>query len=290
MVSTTLRCPVSVLIATRNEEKNLPGCLEAIADWADEIVIVDSDSDDGTAAIAEAHGAKVIQFAYGGGWPKKRQWALDSYPWRNDWILILDADEIVLPETREEIRKAVDNPRYDGYWVRFRIVFLGKTLRFGGTQLWKLCLFRKGRGRYERRLAQQDRSMSDIEVHEHVVVDGAVGRLRQAIRHENFNSLDRYIAKHNEYSNWEAKVHLFGGSELEPSLFGTQAQRRRWLKRKFFRLPGASVAMFLYSYVLNLGFLDGVPGIYYAGFRGVQMFHVKAKLFELRLKPRANRE
>lgn len=290
MISTTSRCPVSVLIATRNEERNLPGCLEAIADWADEIVVVDSRSDDCTVAIAEEYGAKVIQFDYEGGWPKKRQWALDNHPWTNDWILILDADEIVLPEAREEIRKAVSDSRYDGYWIRFRIVFLGKMLRFGGTRLWKLCLFRKGKGRYEQRLAQQDRSMSDIEVHEHVVVNGAVGRLCQPIRHENYNSLDRYIAKHNEYSNWEAKVYLSGGGELEPRLFGTQAQRRRWLKLRFFRLPAASVAMFLYSYVVNLGFLDGVPGLYYAGFRGIQVFHVKAKLFELQLKRKVNQK
>jgi hypothetical protein len=156
-------------------------------------------------------------------------------------------------------------------------------LRHGDTALWKLYLFRRGKGRFEKRLERQDASMADIEIHEHVAVDGAVGRLTNPVRHENWNSLDRYIAKHNEYSNWEAHVFLHGtDGELRPSLWGNQAQRRRWLKRKAMMLPGTPLWRFLYIYFGRLGFLDGRAGFTYALFKFVQTFHVKAKIMELR--------
>lgn len=278
------RVPISVLIPTRNEASNLPRCLEPLKDWADEIVIVDSGSTDGTQDIAASFGATVLQFQYAGGWPKKRQWALDTYPFRNEWILLLDADEILLEPIKQEIASAIKSTEYAGYWLRFQVYFLGKQLTHGGFDLWKLFLFRRGKGRYEKRLETQDANMSDIEVHEHVVVDGKVGRLRNPIRHENFNSLFRYIQKHNEYSEWEARVYLEGHKgEVAPSFFGTQAQRRRWLKSKLFRVPGFPLMTFLYHYIIRLGFLDGKPGLIYCGMKGVQRFHAKSKLVELEL-------
>lgn len=281
----TAPVPVSVLIPTRNEARNLPRCLAVLEGWADEIVVVDSSSDDGTQSIAEGAGAQVLQFQYAGGWPKKRQWALDTHSWRNDWVLLLDADEILLPEIKAEIATAIADNRHNGYWLRFQIVFLGSMLRHGDTELWKRSLFRRGHGRYERRLEQQDASMSDIEVHEHVVVDGPTGRLTSPIRHENWNSLHRYIEKHNEYSTWEANVQLHGSDEeLQPTPFGSQAQRRRWLKRTFMRLPGSPWLRFLYVYLFRLGFLDGRAGLTYAMFKMVQTFHVKAKIREARLR------
>jgi len=282
------RVPVSVLIPTRNEADNLPRCLEPVAGWADEIVVVDSQSTDKTVAISEQHGADVLQFHYDGGWPKKRQWALDNYEFRNDWILLLDADEILLDPIKREIAAAIQSDEYDGYWLRFQLHFLGRQLKHGGFDLWKLFLFRRGKGRYEQRFEEQDEKMSDIEVHEHVVVDGKVGRLSNPIRHENWNSLYRYIEKHNEYSEWEAMVYFKGHQgDFEPALFGNQAQRRRWLKQKLVRLPGFPILTFLYHYVLRLGFLDGRPGLIYCSLKGIQRFHAKAKLYELEQYPQS---
>ncbi len=279
-------CPVSVLIATRNEERNLDRCLESLRGWADEILVVDSQSTDRTLEIAASQGADVVQFHYQGGWPKKRQWALETYPFRNDWILILDADEILDEAGRQEIARTIRNPAHDGYWLCFEIFFLGRQLRWGDTRLWKLSLFRHGKGAFEKRYGDQDLSMSDVEANDHVVVEGSTGRLSSPIRHENSNSLDRYITKHNEYSNLEARVQLSGEStQLEPSLFGNQAARRRWLKTRFLSLPGSPVAIFLFFYIARLGFLDGVPGLIYATFRGVQFFHVKAKMYEIAILP-----
>lgn len=126
--------------------------------------------------------------------------------------------------------------------------------------------------------------MADMEVHEHVVVEGSTRRLKNPLIHCNIESLSRYIQKHNEYSNWEAKVWVEGqaNGQLAPSFLGTQAQRRRWLKTKFLRVPGAPLWFFLFKYIFSLGILDGAPGLIYCGFQAVQVFHVKSKIIELR--------
>jgi glycosyltransferase involved in cell wall biosynthesis len=287
--------PVSVIVPVRNEARNLPRCLESLAGFG-EIYVIDSQSTDDTVEIAQSRGAKVVQFHYAGGWPKKRQWAMDTLPFAYDWILLLDADEILTPELVEEIRRAVQNPGVNGYSIRLQLYFLGRVLRHCDASFWKLSLFRKGRGRFECRLKDQDASMADMEIHEHVVVDGPSAELRNALVHHNVDSLSRYILKHNEYSNWEARVLLKAEGdpeddpeEMSADLFGTQAQRRRWLKRNLYRLPGSPVLLFLYRYVFRLGFLDGVPGLIYCTFQAVQMFHSKAKIYELEYKLKAGR-
>jgi glycosyl transferase family 2 len=276
--------PVAVIIPTRNEVENLPRCLASVARCR-EVYVVDSGSTDGTQEIARSFGANVIQFHYAGGWPKKRQWALNTLQITSPWVLLLDADEVLTPELAEEMDEAMGRPDFNGYWVPLRINFLGRTLRHGDTSFRKLSLFRRGMGRFECRLQNQDASMADMEVHEHVIVDGPTGELKNALAHHNVHSLDRYIAKHNEYSNWEARVLLRQGSSpaeaLKPAWFGTQAQRRRWLKQKLVRLPGSPVLLFVYKYVFRLGLLDGVPGLIYCGFQAVQLFQVKAKMYEL---------
>jgi glycosyltransferase involved in cell wall biosynthesis len=279
------KIPVSVIIAARNEGKNLPRCLQALKDFG-EVCVIDSQSTDDTVEIARSYGAQVVQFHYQGGWPKKRQWAMDTLPFAYEWILLLDADEVLTSELTEEIHSAILVPAINGYSILLRTWFLGRPLRYGDVGLWKLALFRRCKGRYECRLKEQDTSMADMEVHEHVVVDGATSKLRNPLIHHNVESLSRYIQKHDQYSNWEAQVLLQRGDdkELPPTPFGTQAQRRRWLKRKLFAVPGSPVLLFLYRYILRLGFMDGVPGLIYCGFQAVQMFHTKAKIYELKSK------
>jgi glycosyltransferase involved in cell wall biosynthesis len=279
----TVVLPVSVIVAARNEEKNLPYCLASLRD-AGEVYVIDSQSTDATPEIARSFGAKVVQFHYQGGWPKKRQWAMENLPFAYDWILLIDADEALTPELAEEIRQVVMNSNINGYYISLRMYFLGRLLRHGGAGFWKLLLFRRGKGGYECRLRDQDTSMADMEVHEHVVVEGNTARLRNPLTHRNVESLSRYIQKHDEYSNWEAKVWVEGEAhgQLEASLFGTQAQRRRWLKKTFLRTSGAPLWFFLFKYLFSLGFLDGIPGLIYCGFQAVQVFHVKSKIFELR--------
>ena len=149
---------------------------------------MDSQSTDSTVEIARAFGAEIAQFHYHGGWPKKRQWALDSLSFQNDWVLLLDADEVLTPDLVNEIREAIRDPDLIGYRVFLRLNFLGKELRFGGNGFWKLSLFRRGKGYFECRLKDQDQSMSDIEVHEHVIVEGRIGKMRHVLPHHNVES------------------------------------------------------------------------------------------------------
>jgi len=279
----TGKLPISVIVAARNEAKNLPACLASLRE-AGEVYVIDSQSTDETPEIARNYGAKVVQFHYRGGWPKKRQWAIETLPLAYDWIFFVDADEAMTPELAAEIRRAITNPAMNGYYISLQMYFLDRVLRHGGAGFWKLSLIRRGKGGYECRLKDQDTSMADMEVHEHVYVEGAKAKLKNSLIHRNVESLSRYIQKHDEYSNWEAKVWMqqepYG--QHEPSLFGTQAQRRRWLKKNFLRIPGAPLLFFFFRYVLSLGFLDGIPGLIYCGLQAVQVFHVKSKIYELK--------
>ena len=282
--------PVTVIVAARNEAHNLARCLQSLRS-AGEVYVIDSQSTDETARIAESYGAHVVQFHYQGGWPKKRQWAMDSLPLSYEWVFLVDADEALTLELAGEIRQAIQDPSRDGYYVALRMFFLGRELRHSGASFYKLSLFRRGKGRFECRLKDQDQSMADMEVHEHVVLDGGTsaktGYLEYPLIHHNVESLSRYIRKHDEYSNWEAKVWLEGDSNLRsvpPSFFGSQAQRRRWLRKKFFTLPGTPFLFFLYKYVFSAGFLDGIPGLIYCVLQGVQFFHIKAKIYESKLR------
>jgi glycosyltransferase involved in cell wall biosynthesis len=275
--------PISVIVPVRNEARNLPRCLESLRQFG-EVYVIDSQSSDESVELARTAGAKIVQFHYQGGWPKKRQWALNTLPLKYEWVLLLDADEVVTPSLAREIRAAISDPGINGYHVGLQMWFLGRPLRFSGARFWKTSLFRREKGRFECRLAAQDSSMADMEIHEHVIVDGPTAFLKEALIHDNVDSLSRYIRKHDEYSNWESEVlsQTLGPDDLQPHLFGSQAQRRRWLKTKFFVLPGSPVALFLYRYLFCFGFLDGVPGLIYCGFQAVQMFHTKAKIYEVR--------
>jgi glycosyltransferase involved in cell wall biosynthesis len=276
--------PVSVIVPVRNESKNLPRCLESLRSCG-EVYVIDSQSEDATIEVARSYNAKVVQFFYRGGWPKKRQWALDNLPLAYDWVLLIDADEVLSTKLADEIAKSVVDTDVAGYYVKLQMFFLNRPLRFSGANFWKMSLFRRGKGAYECRLKEQDASMADMEVHEHVVINGRTGRLSNPLMHHNVESLSRYFQKHNEYSNWEASVWLAEEQRdgLRPSPLGTQAQRRRWLKKHFLGVPGSPILFFLYKYLCCLGFLDGIPGLIYCVYQGVQFFHIKAKIYEQRV-------
>lgn len=284
--SPVTKIPVSVIVPARNEAHNLRRCLNSLRNLG-EVYVIDSNSSDATVEIARSLGARVVQFNYGGGWPKKRQWAIDTLPLKFEWVLLVDADEALTPELADEITRAISSSDCDGYQIELQMHFLGRRLSHSGANFSKLSLFRRFKGRFECRLEDQSTNMCDMEVHEHVVVDGKTGKLRNPLIHHNVESLSRYIQKHDEYSNWEAAVWLAGegtAKELPPAIFGNQAQRRRWLRAKMFGLPGSPMLFFLYKYFYRLGFLDGIPGLIYCGMQGIQFFHIKAKIYELQLQ------
>ena len=285
---TAAKLPISVVIPVLNEEANLPDCLASVR-FADEVFVVDSGSTDRSADIAESLGAKVVQFRFQPGGPRKKNWALENLAFRNEWVLLLDADERITPELELEIRREfTSGPRFDGYYLNRKLIFLGRWLRHGGNYpSWNLRLFRHKLGRYERLDTEDLESAGDVEVHEHVVLNGNAGFLREPMLHLDYKDLHRFIARHNNYSTWDAKMrlHLLQGGRfsqsIQPRLFGTPVERKRWLKRLWVRLPGKPFLRFFYIYVLRLGFLDGYPGFVYAVFKAIQEFHIAAKMWEM---------
>jgi glycosyltransferase involved in cell wall biosynthesis len=288
MTSTPSKVPVSVLIPAKNEQANLPACLTSVA-RADEVFVIDSQSDDRSVEIAESYGAQVVQFHFNGRWPKKKNWSLDNLPFRNEWVLIVDCDERITPELWEEIAQAIQNPDHNGYYINRRVFFLGKWLRHGGKYPdWNLRLFRHAKGRYENLHTEEIRNTGDNEVHEHVVLNGQVGYLKHDMLHEDFRDLYHWLERHNRYSNWEARVYhnlLTGMNEqgtIGASPFGDSVQRKRFLKKIWVRLPFKPLLRFIWCYVIRLGFLDGKPGYIYARLLSQYEYHIQVKLFELR--------
>ena len=275
------KVPVSVLIPIKNEAGNLRRCLDRVK-WADEIFVVDSHSADGSISIAEEYGARVAQFDFNGTWPKKKNWALENLPFQNEWVFILDADEVLPPEARHEFAKAIaDAGEIAGYWINRRFMFMGKWLRHSYYPNWNLRLFRHSLGRYEK-LTDADTQSGDNEVHEHVIVNGPTGRLFCEMDHYAFPSVEVFVEKHNRYSNWEARV------SAERKLAGSDAQissstvgRRRKLKEFSQHLPFRPLLRFLYIYVWQKGFLDGREGYYFARLHGFYEFLSVAKTYEL---------
>lgn len=278
----TSRVPVSVLVPIKNEAEILERCLNSVK-WADEIFVVDSQSTDQSAEISQRHGANVVQFHFNGTWPKKKNWALENLPLKNEWILILDADEVLPPEAASEIANAIANPgKIAGYWINRRFFFLGRWLRHSYYPNWNLRLFRHALGRYEQ-LTTAETNSGDNEVHEHVVVQGPTTKLQCEMDHYAFPSVDVFIEKHNRYSNWEARVSadkfLPGSSG---GLSSAPVGRRRRLKLLSQRLPFRPLLRFLYIYIWQKGFLDGRDGYYFARLHAVYEFLSVAKTYELR--------
>ena len=275
------RVPVSVVVPIKNEAKNLPRCLDAVA-WADEIFVVDSQSNDGSIEIAQAHGAKIAQFDFNGTWPKKKNWALESLPFKNDWVFILDADEVLPMEAAEELTSVIANAgAIAGYWINRRFMFMGRWLRHAYYPNWNLRLFRHSLGRYEK-LTDADTQSGDNEVHEHVIVQGPTGRLRCEMDHYAFPSVEVFVEKHNRYSNWEARVSAdrrLRGSAA--AIRSGPVERRRKLKLLSQRLPCRPLLRFLYIYFWQKGFLDGREGYYFARLHAMYEFLSVAKTYEL---------
>lgn len=273
------KVPVSVIVPIRNEAENLPRCLGSVQ-WADEIFVVDSQSTDDSARIAEQHGARVEQFRFNGTWPKKKNWALENLPFRNEWVFILDADEVLPPEAAEEFASAIANAgEIAGYWINRRFFFIGRWLKHAYYPNWNLRLFRHALGRYEKLTDLQTES-GDNEVHEHVVVKGPTSRLRCEMDHYAFPSVEVFMEKHNRYSNWEARV---AAAESEgQSLSHEHVDLKRSLKTIAKRLPFRPLLRFLYIYVWQKGFLDGREGYYFARLHATYEFLSIAKTYEYR--------
>jgi glycosyltransferase involved in cell wall biosynthesis len=269
---------VSVLIPAKNEAAHIPECIRSVA-WADEVVVVDSGSTDGTVEAARELGARVVQFDYVPGGPKKKNWAIDHAGLRNEWVLIIDADERITPALALEIEGTIGGPAaHDGYYLNRRLYFLGRWIRHAGYYpSWNLRLFRRGAGRYEQ-IPDFDRANGDNEVHEHVMLGGTAGYLQMPMDHYAYSSIQSFVEKHNRYSNWESQV---GDRYLEPGQCGRRIawhlRLRRTAKRMARALPFPDFARFTFHYFLRAGFLDGREGYIFCRLLAEYEFLIWAK-------------
>ena len=264
---------ISVLILTKNEEQDLPGCLESVA-WSDDVHVFDSMSTDRTAEIARNAGAHFEQRAFD-GYASQRNAALDGLPFKHDWVFILDADERPTPELVREMRQAVATvgPEMSAYRLQRRDFFDGTWLKHAQISPFYIRLVRRGKARYTR------------EINEILEVEGKIDDLRMPLDHFPFSKgIAHWIAKHNTYSTMEAEVVALGLSRSEASW--TKAltakdfhERRRAQKAIFYKMPARPLIKWLYMMFVRGAILDGRAGIAYANLQAMyeQMIVMKTK-------------
>lgn len=267
---------ISVLLLTKNEEKDLPGCLESVA-WCDDIVVYDSLSTDRTKALSLNAGARVIERSFD-NWAAHQNWGLRNIPFRHPWVFYIDADERLTPEAAAELQviARTADPGYVAYRIRRRDFFQGHQLRHVQTSPWYIRFFRPECIHYERL------------VNPVTVVHGPVGDLQYPLDHYPFSKgLSHWIARHNSYSSFEAQQILQSRANQEPfslsaAFFERDFNRRRFHQKElFYRLPVRPLIKFLLLYILKRGFLDGRPGFTYALLQSIYEAMIVLKVQEL---------
>ncbi len=274
---------LSIIILTRDEELNLPACLESFVGLDCEIFIVDSGSADHTLEIAKAYGCRVFHHPWE-TYAAQLNWALENLPIATPWTMRMDADEWITPELRDELRTALAAAPEDAcaMMVKRRVYFWGRWVRHGGYYpFWLLRVWRSGRARCE-----------PVYHDEHVIVDGGrILPLRHDVVDENHKGLGFWIDKHNRYSNLEVRNLLaLQAGHVNPRPAG-QAGRRRWAKERIYARAPLFGRAFLYwflRYFMLLGFLDGASGMVFHFLQGFwYRFVVDAKLYETSLPSRS---
>lgn len=266
---------ISVLILTRNEEKDLPGCLQSVS-WSDDIHVFDSFSDDRTVEIASSFGANVVQRKFD-TYAAQRNAAVQSLPFRHEWIFLPDADERPTPELVQEMHRAAAAApeQVSGFRVRRRDFLNGTWLKHAQMSPWYIRMVRRGRARYTR------------EVNEVLEVNGAVGELISYLDHFPFSKgLAHWLSKHDIYSTLEAQVVASGVAEqhasLRTALFSKDFHLRRVAQKGlFYRMPGRPLIKWLYLMLVRGAILDGRAGITYANLQAMYEYMIVVKTRDL---------
>ena len=245
------RATLSVVVVTLNEEERIRECLDSVA-WADEIIVVDAESQDKTAAIARELTDHVIVRPWP-GFPAQKNFGLAQAT--GDWVLSLDADETVSPELRTEITTILTTGgAADGYMVSRHNIFWGRWVRHGGLYPdWQVRLFRHGRGRFV-----------DRAVHEAITVDGTVSRLRGHLEHRSYRDVADFLARADRYTSLAAEEAIAAGRPSRPLI----------------DLVARPVGRFLSMYVARGGFLDGWRGFLLATLYAYYVLMRSAKIWE----------
>jgi glycosyltransferase involved in cell wall biosynthesis len=254
---------VAVIILTFNEEENIAQALRSVCGWARQVFILDSFSSDRTLEIARQFPCAVAQHRFE-DYGKQRNHALDTLPIEAEWVLFLDADEWVPGELQDEIARTIARqPSENGFYLKRRFIWMGRWIRRGYYPVYLLRLMRHGKGRCE-----------DRSVNEHLVVAGETGTLQHDLMHEDKKSVERWVQRHNDFALREARELLKAdnAAQVEAHLFGTQEQRKRWIRLRLWnRLPPLTrpFVYFGYRYLVRGGFLDGKEALVYHLLQGL---------------------
>jgi acetyltransferase-like isoleucine patch superfamily enzyme/glycosyltransferase involved in cell wall biosynthesis len=269
---------IEVVIPVKDEEINLPYTLASVMEWADKVWVVDSGSTDKTREIAEAAGAEVVCQPWL-GYAKQKNWALDNLPLTADWVYLLDADETILPMLKDEMREIASKPIREISETAFNInryfIFLGKRIRHCGYYpSWNVRFFKRGKAFYE-----------DRDVHEHMIVNGKIGKLKGHMEHYDRRGLECYIEKHNRYSTIEAREIIIQpekqGITIDAKFFGNVQERRRWVKQNIYPwLPMKWLFRFFWMFIIRRGFLDGLTGFRFCMLVSTYEIFISLKMLE----------
>lgn len=275
---------LTVIILTKNEERHLERALTSVADIADACVVVDSGSTDGTLDIAKAAGAVVLENSWV-NYASQFNWGLSRLPPDTDWVLRLDADEVVTEKLASEIREQLAElgPEINGIYVPRRMCFMGRQIKWGGeSPMRMLRLFRRESGRCENRWMD-----------EHIQVDGGTLDFEGEIIDHNLKSITWWVEKHNSYASREVidllnlEYHFMPHESVADLRGGTQTGIMRWIKeRAYSKLPLGlrAFAYFVYRYLFRLGFLDGFEGTAFHVLQGFWFrYLVDVKLREVKV-------
>jgi glycosyltransferase involved in cell wall biosynthesis len=272
----------TVILLSFNSENTLGTTLARARQVSDEIFVIDSFSTDGTVALAESYGAKVVQHAFE-NYGAQRNWGIDNLPITGKWQLHLDADEEMDDELVATIVALPDESAHAGYFVPRYVKFLGRVLRHGGmSPTWHLRLFRSGAGRCENRKYDQ---------HFLLTTTGSTAQLPGVLIDDNAMSISEWTARHNRWADSEvaemfaAQAGEAASGRLTADPKGNPAQRKRALRQKYNKLPlfVRPFALFGYRYFFKRGFLDGQEGFIYWVLQTFWFrFLIDAKIWEKR--------
>ena len=276
---------ISVIILTYNEELHIERCIKSLLPVVKEIFIIDSFSTDKTVEIAERLGAKVYQNPWI-NYALQFQWGLDNCPIETEWVMRMDSDEYILPELQNEISNKMQNIQEDtsGIYIKRRVYFKDKWIKHGSYYpIWLLRIWRYKDGHIEQRWMD-----------EHIkLTKGETIQFENDLVDDNLNDLTWWTTKHNNYATREAVdilniIHEFiNYDEVNSNFFGTQEERKRFLKKKYANLPlfTRPFIYFLWRYFIKLGFLDGKQGLIWHFLQGFwYRFLVDAKIYEIEKK------
>lgn len=278
---------LAVVILSLNEEIHIERCLHSARQVADQVFVVDSFSTDATVRIAESLGAQVVRHAFKNH-AEQLAWALETLPIAADWVMRVDADEVISAKLAEEIKRVLPNAssETDGFTVPLTVHFQGAHIRHGGYPQRQLRIWRRGRARIERRWMD-----------EKIFVTGEAGDLRGEYRDDNLNTIAWWTDKHNRYSTREA-IDLLNGQyrfmpdTVEQPALTAQARRTRWFKDNLYaRLPLGLRAFLYFGYrmVIRLGVLDGRGGFAFHFLQGCwYRYLVDVKMRAVRRRMRAD--